>query len=159
MSENLKNLDHSSLRANQAFIICFLLLAFIFNVPLLVVFTALTMVIGTLLGRPGFLPIYTLILKPTGLVKPEILPDNLEPHRFAQGFGATVLVLSSAALFLGSQPLGWALLWLVIALASLNLFIGFCVGCAVYYWLNRIHVPGFSNKPPDGTLPGLKPKR
>jgi hypothetical protein len=54
--------------------------------------------------------------------------------------------------------LGWSLVWLVIALAALNLFAGFCVGCAVYYWLARLNVPGFAQHPPAGTLPGMRPK-
>jgi hypothetical protein len=39
--------------------------------------------------------------------------------------------------------LGWALSWIVVALAALNLFAGICVGCLMYYWLNRLGVPGF----------------
>jgi hypothetical protein len=31
----------------------------------------------------------------------------------------------------------------VIALASLNLFAGICVGCLMYYWFNRLGLPGF----------------
>jgi hypothetical protein len=158
MSEIRTNIDHSSLRTNQAVIIIFLLLAFILNAPLLVVFTALVMLAGTALKRPGFLPVYTRILKPRGWVRPEILLDNPEPHRFAQGFGGGVLALSSLAFLLGASTVGWALGWLVIALASLNLFAGFCVGCAVYYWLNRLQVPGFVKTPPAGFFPGMKPK-
>jgi len=54
--------------------------------------------------------------------------------------------------------LGWGLVWVVIALAALNLFGAFCVGCAVYYWLNRLKVPGFVKSPPAGTFPGMRPK-
>ena len=49
---------------------------------------------------------------------------------------------------------GWVLSWLVIVLAALNLFVGFCAGCAVYYWLHRLQVPGFSKTPPAGIFPG-----
>jgi hypothetical protein len=158
MSELLTTIDHSSLKTNQAVIIVFLLLAFILNVPLLVVLTAVVMLVGTGLKRPGFLPVYTQILKPRGWVKPDLLQDNPEPHRFAQGFGGVVLAASSLAFLLGAGGLGWGLAWLVIALASLNLFAGFCAGCAMYYWLNRLHVPGFVKTPPAGFFPGMKPK-
>ena len=40
-----------------------------------------------------------------------------------------------------------ALAWLVIGLAALNLFVGFCAGCFVYYRLNRLGVPGFTQSP------------
>jgi hypothetical protein len=83
--------------------------------------------------------------------------DNPEPHRFAQGFGATVVLAGTAALYLGVPALGWGLVWLVAALAALNAFGGFCVGCFVYYWLARLHAPGFSRQPPEGTFPGMRP--
>jgi len=62
------------------------------------------------------------------------------------------------SLGLGAVGLGWGLVWVVIALAALNLFGAFCVGCAVYYWLNRLKVPGFVKSPPAGTFPGMRPK-
>ena len=44
-----------------------------------------------------------------------------------------------------ASVLGWALSWIVVALAALNLFAGICVGCLMYYWLNRLGVPGFKH--------------
>ncbi|MGH2524286.1 MAG: DUF4395 family protein, partial [Anaerolineales bacterium] len=93
-----------------------------------------------------------------GWVRPDVLNDNSEPHVFAQGFGAVVLFGALAAFVVGLSALGWALAWLVIALAALNLFVGFCAGCAVYYWLNRLRLPGFAKAPPPGTFPGMRPK-
>jgi hypothetical protein len=158
MTMELTKVDHASLRTNQAVIILLVLAAFIFNQPWLVVLTSLAMLLGTALKRPGFGFVYQSFLKPNHWVKPDILQDNPEPHRFAQGFGGVVLVLSAVALFFGASPLGWALAWLVIGLASLNLFAGFCAGCAVYYWLHRLNVPGFVKTPPAGTFPGMRPK-
>jgi hypothetical protein len=158
MAEKLHNVDHAALRTNQAFIIGLSIAAFILNSPWLAAFVALVMLIGTVRKRPGFGFIYQIALKPAGLVKPDVIPDNPEPHRFAQGFGTVVLGSGVLALFAGAAPLGWALVWLVIALAALNLFVGFCAGCAVYYWLNRFNIPGFAKSPPDGTFPGMRPK-
>ena len=150
--------DHSSLRVNQALIILGLLAGFVFDVPWIVAAVALIMLLGTAIARPGFFFIYSGLLRPTGIVRPDVLADNPEPHRFAQGFGGVVAGLSAVPLFLGSALAGWALTWLVIALAALNLFVGFCVGCAVYYWLARIQVPGFAKTPPAGTVPGMRPR-
>ena len=150
--------DHSSLRTNQAFIILGLLAGFVLNVPWIVAGVALIMLLGTAIARPGFFLVYTGLLRPTGIVKPDVLADNPEPHRFAQGFGGVVAGLSAVLLLLGFPLAGWALTWLVIALAALNLFVGFCVGCAVYYWLARIQVPGFAKTPPAGTVPGMRPR-
>lgn len=116
------------------------------------------MLLGTALKRPVFGFIYTRGLKPLGWVKPDVIADNPEPHRFAQGFGGTVLVIANLLFLLSASTAGWVLVWLVIALAALNLFVGFCTGCAVYYWLNRLNVSGFKKSPPDGTFPGMRPK-
>ncbi len=158
MTESARKVDHSSLRVNQASIIVLLLAGFIVNIPWFVGFVALVMILGTVFGRPGFFLIYTGVLRPLGIVKPDVLADNPEPHRFAQGFGGIVAAGSAAALFLGNAAFGWSLTWLVVVLAAANLFLGFCAGCAVYYWLNRLKVPGFSQVAPAGTFPGMRPK-
>lgn len=157
-SQTLQKVDHAALKANQLFIIVLNLLAFIFNLPILAAFVALVMGLGSAFKVPGFLPIYKNILKPLGWMKPDVLDDNPEPHRFAQFLGFLFMTAGSISLFLGATVLGWSLVWIVIALAALNAFGGFCVGCAVYYWLSRLQLPGFSKQPPAGTLPGMKPK-
>jgi Domain of unknown function (DUF4395) len=154
----LQKVDHSALKANQITIITLNILAFIFNLPLLAAFVALVMGIGSLLKVPGFILLYRHGFKPLGLLKPDILNDNPEPHRFAQTLGFVFMTAGAAALFLGAGALGWGLVWLVVALAALNAFGGFCVGCAVYYWLGKLKVAGFTKSAPQGTFPGMKPK-
>jgi len=154
----LLKVDHTALKVNQSFIIGLNILAFIINLPWLALIVTLAMAIGTALKVPGFGFVYKYVLKPRGWVKSEVFDDNPEPHRFAQGFGAVVMASGVIALFAGAASLGWGLVWLVIALAALNLFAGFCAGCAVYYWLNRLSVPGFVKAPPTGTFPGMRPK-
>ena len=157
-SQTLQKVDHSALKTNQLIIISLSVLAFILNQPILAAFVALVMGIGSALKVPGFGFVYKSLLKPRGWMKPDVLDDNPEPHRFAQFLGFLFMTAGSLALFLGSSVLGWSLVWIVVALAALNAFGGFCVGCAVYYWLARINAPGFSKQPPTGTFPGMKPK-
>jgi hypothetical protein len=114
--------------------------------------------LGTFLGVPGFVLLYRYIYRPLGLLKPDVLADNPEPHRFAQFVGFLFMTAGSLALFLGASIYGWVLVWIVAALAALNAFIGFCVGCAMYYWLGRLKVPGFTKTAPAGATPGMKPK-
>ena len=33
--------------------------------------------------------------------------------------------------------LGWVLAWLVVALALVNILLGFCMGCFIYFQLGR----------------------
>jgi hypothetical protein len=156
--EDLQNVDHAALRTNQAVIIGLCIGAFVADAAWLAAVVALVMAAGTYKKVPGFGFLYRGLLKPRGWVKPDVIQDNPEPHRFAQGFGAVVLGAGAVLLFLGASAPGWALVWLVVALAALNLFLGFCAGCAVYYWLNRLHVPGFARSAPPGSFPGMRPK-
>ncbi|MEW6401246.1 MAG: DUF4395 domain-containing protein [Chloroflexota bacterium] len=157
-SPTLQRVDHSTLKTNQLIIISLNVLAFILAQPILAAFVALVMGLGSALKVPGFGFVYKSVLKPRGWMKPDVLDDNPEPHRFAQFLGFLFMTAGSIALFLGATALGWGLVWLVAFLAALNAFGGFCVGCAVYYWLNRLHLPGFNKRPPAGTFPGMKPK-
>lgn len=143
-----RQVDHSALRTNQAFIAGLLLVGFVANSWVMAGFVSLVMLLGTLWPEAGlFKLIYRHILRPSGLIKPDVIADNPEPHRFAQGFGGFVALAGTASLLLGVSDVGWVLVWIVIVLASINLFIGFCAGCFVYYQLNRLSVPGFSAAP------------
>src|SRR5262249_11698913 len=143
-----RRVDHSALRTNQTFIIAFLVLSFVLNAWWLVAFVSAVMIVGTIFPQAGlFKAVYFNVLKPAGLLKPDVKHDNPEPHLFAQGLGGIFTLLSTLALLAGAPTLGWALTWLVIALAALNLFAGICVGCIVYYQLGRFGVPGFTKSP------------
>ena len=144
--------DQSAFKFNQASIITLLVLAFLFNAAWLVAFVAAVMLVGTVWPEAGlFKQIYARGLKPAGLLKPNVVDDDPQPHLFAQGLGGIFLVLSAAALWLGAPVAGWALAAIVIVLASLNLFLGFCLGCFIYYQLGRVGV-----KP---ALPSWQPAR
>ncbi|NDJ84856.1 MAG: DUF4395 domain-containing protein [Chloroflexi bacterium] len=144
----MRSIDQSALRVNQASIISFLILGFITDLVPIVAFVAVVMLAGTLFPPASlFKRIYQHILKPAGIVKPDLRPDNPEPHRFAQGLGGFVTLASAVALVSELTIVGWALAWLVIALAALNLFAGFCLGCFVYYQLSKRNVPGFTKEP------------
>src|SRR5512138_3608458 len=158
MTQHLQKVDHSLLKTNQLVIISLNILAFVFDQPLLAAFVALVMGLGSALRTPGFGFVYKNLLKPRGWMKPDVLNDNPEPHRFSQILGFVFMTAGSVSLYLGATALGWGFVWLVAALAALNAFGGFCVGCAVYYWLARLNLPGFGKQPPSGTFPGMKPK-
>lgn len=146
MSE--RRVDHSALRTNQAFIIALSVLAFVADVWPLATFVALVMAVGTIWPNAAlFKAIYVYVLKPLKIARPDVRVDNPEPHLFAQGVGAIVLGLGTLAFLANSATIGWVLVWVVIALAALNLFAGVCVGCLMYYWFNRLGVPGFKVAP------------
>jgi hypothetical protein len=146
--ELARSVDHTALRVNQAFIIALLTLAFVFDSWIVAAFVAAVMLIGTVSPSLALIKqLYLRVLKPRGVLEPDVVEDNPEPHRFAQGFGGVVVSLGVLALLLGATVLGWALAWVVIILAALNLFLGFCAGCFVYYQLNKLNIPGFEHGP------------
>ncbi|HNP73949.1 MAG TPA: DUF4395 domain-containing protein [Kouleothrix sp.] len=131
--------DHTALRTNQAFIIALLALAFLADQPWLVAFVCAVMALGTAIPQAAlFQRVYRDILRPAGLLRPDLRAEDPAPHRFAQGMGAAVLLAASLALFAGATTLGWALAFVVIVLAAVNLFFGFCAGCFVYFQLARL---------------------
>lgn len=131
--------DRSALRVNQALIVGLLALAFVLGLPWLAAFVAAVMAVGTAAPRAAlFQRLYLDVLRPAGLVKPDLHAEAAAPHRFAQGLGAAVLGAGALALFAGLPTLGWALAIVVIVLAAINLLFGFCAGCFVYFQIARL---------------------
>lgn len=145
---NERKVDHSALRTNQAFIIGLLILAFVADAWPLATLVAAVMIVGTIWPSAAlFKAVYLYVLKPLKIARPDVRVDNPEPHLFAQGVGGAVLTLATIAFAAGAPAAGWILAWIVVALAALNLFAGICVGCMMYYWFNRLGVPGFKVSP------------
>jgi len=115
-------------------------LAFVLSQPIIVLITGLILALSALV--PAFSPyrlIYRFVLLPLHILHPKIVEDDPAPHRFAQGMGAVFLLASTLVLFLSQATgLGWALDLIVFVLSGLNLFVGFCAGCFVYYHLGRL---------------------
>lgn len=132
-------LDRTALRVNQALIVTLLLVGFIVNAPWLVMVVAAVMTLGTVTPALAlFQRVYRDILRPAGLLRPDVHAEDAAPHRFAQGMGAAVLILASIALLAGAATLGWALTLLVVTLAAVNLVFGFCAGCFVFFQIQRL---------------------
>jgi hypothetical protein len=72
-------------------------------------------------------------------IRPRLTPGP--PKRFAQGIGA-VLTVSAAVLALGFGQRGaaYVLLGMLVFAASLEAFLGFCLGCRIFALLIRVGV-------------------
>lgn len=144
----IRQVDQNGLKTGQAATIILLLLGFILNSPLLVALVALAQLLGAMdVPFALYRLLYQHVVKPSGLVKPHVIADNPEPHRFAMLLGAVMNTLATIALLAGAPTLAWVLVWIVIVLANLNFWINLCVGCMIYYQLNRLGVPGFAYAP------------
>lgn len=107
-----------------------------------------------------FVLLYRFVLKPLGLVQPDIRLDNLQPHRFGQAIGAISAMAAAAALIQGHATIGWALVGVLVILTAIS-FTGWCIGCFIYYQMNRLGLGGFFNRAPtDSGVPlGARPRR
>ncbi len=144
----IRRIDVNGLKTGQALTILLLILAFVLNSPALVAFVALAQLLGGL--DAPFAPyrlFYQYVLKPSGIVKPHVIGDNPEPHRFAMLVGAIVNTAAVIALLAGVPLLGWLLVGVVVVLANLNFWLNFCLGCWMYYQFNRLGIPGFRVSP------------
>lgn len=158
MTTRGRTVDYSALRTNQAFIIGILVLAFVFDSLPLVAFVTAVMAVGTIWPKAGlFKQVYAKVLRGR-VVQPDVVQDNPQPHRFAQGFGAVVLLGALGTFAAGATAAAWVLVGLVVFLAAINLFAGFCAGCFLYYWLARMQVSGFDALPEAGQVPGMRPR-
>jgi hypothetical protein len=133
--------DRTALKVNQFFIVTLLVLAFVVGATpaglALVVFVMAVMALGTAFPRAGlFKAAYTYALQPAGLLKPRIVAEDPVQHLFAQGMGAAVLVAAAILLAAGASIAGWALVWVVVVLALVNLVFNFCTGCFIYTQLD-----------------------
>ena len=134
--------DHSALKVNQAGIVVTVLVTFVGSFFSLT-FLALIPLLGIVLLLGTFVPqlalfkqIYFKVLKPAGIVKPRPVQDRPEPHNFAQGLGGVFLGIASALLFV-TPIASIALALLVAALAFVNLAFGYCLGCQIFFQLEK----------------------
>jgi len=115
-------------------------MAFLLAQPVIVLIAAVLLSVSALV--PAIIPfrlLYRYVVIPLHLMRPRMVEDDPAPHRFAQGIGAAFLIIATLVLFLSkATTLGWALDLIVFVLAAINMTIGFCAGCLVYYYLGRI---------------------
>lgn len=138
----IPRVDRNALRFNQASIITLTVLAFVIGQPLgqwIVLSVALVMLLGTVHAPlSGFKLLYSRVAVRTGLIGPRVVLEDPAPHQFAQGLGSAFLFVAFATLALGATVVGWALAWVVVALAAINLLFDFCAGCFLYFQLGRL---------------------
>ena len=145
----ISKVDHNAIKFNQVSIALVSLAAFVGDWPTLALILALIMAVSTVWPPLGlFRLIYLRVGLPSGLLRPHVLDDDPAPHRFAQGVGATVLLLGYGSLVGGAVVAGWGLVLLVTVLDLVNVVFDFCAGCFVYYQLRRA---GVIRPPSEGT--------
>lgn len=140
LAHGVPKVDTHLIKFSQVWVVALTGIAFVAQWSPLVAIAAVALAISA--AAPAASPfrlLYRRVALPAGIVKPRVVEDDPAPHRFAQGVGATFLVAASLVLFLtGAVALGWILDLIVFVLAGINLTVGFCAGCFVYYHLGRL---------------------
>jgi Domain of unknown function (DUF4395) len=138
---SVPRLDAHLLKFSQACVVALTAVAYLLQLRWLVPVAAVLLAVSAIAPTIGpFRLLYRLVVIPARLWRPRIVEDDPAPHRFAQAVGSVFLIASSIFLYaLPATPaIGWGLDIVVFVLATLNLTVGFCAGCFVYYQLGRI---------------------
>lgn len=128
-------IDARAPRTNQTVVALMAIAALVSGAWWLASLMGLQLLVGLTLGRRFCLP----CLAYFELIQPRLGEGPLEdsrPPRFANVIGASVLGAATLAFLAGVAPVGWALVGLVAALASLSAITGFCTGCWLYRTIN-----------------------
>ena len=139
MNKTIEKLDKTSLKFNQGCIVVFTGSAFLLNTYWLVAFVGVVLLLDTIIPGTGLFKLtYKNIIKPLKILKPQISEESRVPHQFAQGLGGSFLILSFILLqYLGFSIIGWAVSFIVIAFAFVNLTLDFCAGCFIYFQIQK----------------------
>lgn len=93
--------------------------------------------VGRVLAGPRLSPLGFVAQR---VVAPRLGPARLvpgPPKRFAQGIGATLTSAAVLAYALDAPTVAWVLVGLLLVAASLEAFVGFCLGCWIFGRLQR----------------------
>jgi hypothetical protein len=136
----LPRIDSNQGKFSQACTVLLTALAFIFQWPILVPIVAITMALNTLVHQISpYRLLYKGFVVPLGLLKPRMVEDDPSPHRFANGISTIFLTASTIFLFFTPfKMVGWVLDLIIFVLSGINLTVGFCLGCFMYYHLGRL---------------------
>lgn len=115
---------------------------------------------GSLRSLSPFNWLYRWVLRPLRLMRSDYRLDNIQPHKFGQLIGALTVVLAVGLIEAGYVKAGWGVV-VVLILLTLVSYAGWCIGCFLYYQMNRLGMGGFFRHAPTdrSVFPGSRPSR
>ena len=149
MSEKQETLiDQNQIKFNMAMTASLLIIGYLLNSWILIAIAIVCQFSGAAgLSFAPYRIIYTYIVVPIGIMKPNKIPDNHTPHRFAALVAGLFNLIGVILILVGMSIVGWIFIGIIFLFSILNLFLGFCVGCFMYYIFNKLGIPGFSKSP------------
>lgn len=154
-------LDHAEIKTGQILTIATAGAAMLWGEPLVLV--ALTLIfLVTALYRPAspFVLVYRHFVRPLNLMRSDYRLDNIQPHAFGQLIGAATGAAATLLIDSNYPAAGWGIVGVLIVLTLVS-YLGWCIGCFLYYQLNRLGLRGFFRHAPTdaGVTPGARPRK
>lgn len=154
--------DHAEIKLGQIFTMMMAVTAFALAEPKwLIALGGIFLVTGLFRPLSPFVLAYRHVVKPLGIMHSDYRLDNIQPHTFGQLIGAVTVLMAVALLYTGYSAAGWTVVWVLSGL-TLASYLGWCIGCFMYYQLNRLGLKGFFRHAPTdrsvklGQRPGRK---
>lgn len=115
---------------------------------------------GSVRGISPFSVLYRRVIQPQGLMRSDYRLDNIQPHKFGQLIGALTVAIALGLIEYGYPITGWGVVVVLILLTAIS-YAGWCIGCFLYYQLNRLGLRGFFRhaQQDKSVFPGSRPRR
>jgi len=153
--------DHAEIKTGQLLTMLIAVVAFVTKEPAWLMALVLFFLV-TAFYRPAspFVLVYRFFIKPFGLMQSDYRLDNIQPHAFGQLVGALTVAVCLTLLYLDYLTAGWIILWILIGLTLVS-WLGWCIGCFLYFQLNRLGLKGFFRHAPTdkSVVAGQRPRR
>ncbi|MFO7594212.1 MAG: DUF4395 domain-containing protein [Pseudomonadota bacterium] len=153
--------DHAEIKMGQ-------LLTIVLSIAALVLQNTLPMILlgvvfflsGSIRVLSPFTWLYHGVVRPLRLMRSDYRLDNIQPHKFGQLIGALTVVLAVGLVEVGYTTAGWAVVVVLVLLTAMS-YAGWCIGCFLYYRINRLGLGGFFRHAPTdrSVFPGRRPRR
>jgi hypothetical protein len=153
------HVDHAEIKMGQILTMAISGAALMFRQPLwLAGLGVIFLLSGTVRSVSPFALLYRWLVRPLGIMKSDYRLDNIQPHKFGQLIGALTVGIALGLLYSGYETAGWIIVAVLIALTAVS-YLGWCIGCFLYYQMNRLGMGGFFRYAPTdkSVFPGRRP--
>lgn len=158
-----RQVDHAEIKTGQILTLLASAIAFWLQDPRWLIALGMIFLV-TAVARPfsPFVWTYRYLVAPLRLMRSDYRLDNIEAHSFGQLVGAATVVVILALLNTGFEAAAWVVVGVLFGLTLIS-YLGWCVGCFLYYQMNRLGLKGFFRHAPTdrsvvtGSRPRAKP--
>lgn len=158
-----RQVDHAEIKTGQLLTMLISAAAFFLQDPrLLIALGAIFFVTAVVRPLSPFVWTYRYLVAPLRLMRSDYRLDNIQAHSFGQLVGAATVAVILALFQAGFEAAAWAVVWVLFGLTLIS-YLGWCIGCFLYYQLNRLGLKGFFRHAPTdrsvvlGGRPRTKP--